>query len=70
MVYEKEHIESLNGKLFGMLSPLELEIVRHYRDTGRKHGIKVMVGGRENWNNSEEDLIKKTNDRIVVESFY
>ena len=69
MKFETEHIIALNGKIFAMLSPLELEVVRYFRDRGRKSGITVTVGKYDQWTNNDESQIRKSNDRIKVETF-
>ncbi len=68
MVFDKEHITALNGKPFALLTEGELEIVRHFRDQGRKKGIEINVGGRKDWRKSEERAIRNTNDRLTVVS--
>lgn len=36
-------VQALDGKIFAMLTARETEVLNHFRDQGRKHGVAVSI---------------------------
>jgi hypothetical protein len=73
MATSHQSIQSLNGKVFAMLTEDELATFSEYVDHGRKLGVNVSLSGisedelrREHRSDSGRAKLRETNCRVIV----
>lgn len=69
-----EQVKALNGRIFAMLTPEELEVFRFYRDRGRKYGVAISVSSdvfqaelASATPKHAEEILRRTNSKIAVD---
>ncbi|MCU6502263.1 hypothetical protein LPN04_31160 [Rugamonas sp. A1-17] len=67
-------VQALDGKILAMLSARENEVLSHYRDQGRKHGVAVSIINeadpdelaRAVSKEQADQIMKRANSRVSV----
>ncbi|SEU40125.1 hypothetical protein SAMN03159335_06199 [Burkholderia cepacia] len=69
-----EQIKALDGKIFAMLTDSEHEVLKFYRDRGRKFGVAVSIINeadpdelsRASSREQADQILKRANSRVSV----